>query len=134
MKSTQRQKQIRRKPMNNSTKDEIEGSVQEAKGSVKEKAGQVTNRPALTAEGKAEKIAGRVQKEVGQIEEVLEKWMAKRRSGLNNAMFPALRVERNDFRRAAVFGSPLRRKGDPHVDTDYHLGVAFRGWWRVLRP
>jgi uncharacterized protein YjbJ (UPF0337 family) len=41
--------------MNNSTKDEIEGSVQEAKGSVKEKAGQVTNRPAIAAEGKAEK-------------------------------------------------------------------------------
>jgi uncharacterized protein YjbJ (UPF0337 family) len=58
--------------MNNSTKDEIEGSVQEAKGQ-SEKAGQVTNRPALAAEGKAEKIAGKVQKEVGQIEEVLEK-------------------------------------------------------------
>jgi uncharacterized protein YjbJ (UPF0337 family) len=39
--------------MNNSTKDEIEGSVQEAKGSVKEKAGQNTNRPALAAEGKS---------------------------------------------------------------------------------
>ncbi len=47
--------------MNNSTKNEIEGSVQEAKGSVKEKAGQVTNRPALAAEGNAGKIAGNVQ-------------------------------------------------------------------------
>ena len=66
-------KAIKRKPMNRSTKDEIEGGVQEAKGSVKEKAGQVTNRPALAAEGNAEKIAGKAQKEVGQIEEVLEK-------------------------------------------------------------
>ncbi len=66
-------KAIRRKPINNSTKDEIEGSLQEAKGSIKEKVGQVTNRPGLAAEGKAEKIAGKVQKEVGQIEEVLEK-------------------------------------------------------------
>jgi uncharacterized protein YjbJ (UPF0337 family) len=48
-------------PMNKSTKDEIEGSMQEAKGSVKEKTGQVTNRPNLTAEGKTEKIAGKVQ-------------------------------------------------------------------------
>jgi uncharacterized protein YjbJ (UPF0337 family) len=97
--------------MNNSMKDEIEGSVQEAKGSVKEKAGQVTNRPALAAEGKAEKIAGKVQEEVGQIKEALEKWMAKRRSGLNNARFPPNRVGSNDFRHAAVFGSPLRREG-----------------------
>jgi hypothetical protein len=25
------------------------------------------------------------------------------------------------------------RKEDVHVDTDYHLGVGFRGRWRVLR-
>jgi uncharacterized protein YjbJ (UPF0337 family) len=68
--------------MNNSTKDEIEGSMQEAKGSVKEKAGQVTNRPALAAEGKAEKIAGRLQKEVGQIEEVLELGLRRIADGL----------------------------------------------------
>jgi hypothetical protein len=37
--------------------------------------------------------------------------MAKRRSGLNDAMFPANRVESNDFLCAAVFGSPLRREG-----------------------
>jgi hypothetical protein len=39
----------------------------------------------------------------------------------------------NEFRRAAVPGLTFGEKEDPHVDTDYYIGVGFRGRWRVLR-
>jgi uncharacterized protein YjbJ (UPF0337 family) len=59
-------------PMNNSTKDQAEGTLHEVKGKVKEKVGQVTNNPRLQNEGTDEKIGGKVQKKVGQVEKVLE--------------------------------------------------------------
>jgi hypothetical protein len=46
----------------------------------------------------------------------------------------AYRALRDDSRRAAVSGLTFRGKEDPRVDTDYHLGVGFRGRWRILRP
>jgi uncharacterized protein YjbJ (UPF0337 family) len=59
--------------MKSSTKDQIEGKLQEAKGKIKEKAGQMTNNPKLKAEGQDEEVAGTVQKKVGQIKKVFEK-------------------------------------------------------------
>lgn len=58
--------------MNNSTKDQAEGTLHEVKGKVKEKVGQVTNNPRLQNEGTDEKNGGKVQKKVGQVEKVLE--------------------------------------------------------------
>jgi uncharacterized protein YjbJ (UPF0337 family) len=59
--------------MKPSTKDQVEGKIQEMKGKVKEKVGQVTDNPKLAAEGHVEKLAGKVQHKVGQIEKVFEK-------------------------------------------------------------
>jgi len=63
----------RRKQMNPSTKDQIEGTIHEVKGKVKETIGHATNNADLEAEGKAENLGGKLQKKVGQIEKVLEK-------------------------------------------------------------
>ena len=59
--------------MNQSTKDQLEGTLHDVKGSLKEKAGKLTNNPNLTAEGQGEKLGGKFQKKVGQVEKVLEK-------------------------------------------------------------
>ena len=117
--------------MKQSTKDEIKGNMHEAKGTVKEKAGQVTNNPNLTAEGQNEKLAGKVQKELGQIEKVISERGAVTLIG---GIVLCVSAESNDFRRAAISGLTFRGKEDPRVDTDYHLGVGFRGRWKVLRP
>jgi uncharacterized protein YjbJ (UPF0337 family) len=60
-------------PMDNSTKDRVEGKFHEVKGKVKEKVGQVTNDPNLESEGQDEKLAGKVQKRIGNVEKVFEK-------------------------------------------------------------
>jgi uncharacterized protein YjbJ (UPF0337 family) len=59
--------------MNSSTKDKIEGNVDQAVGAVKEKAGQATNNPDLQDRGTAQKIGGKVQDKVGDIKKVFEK-------------------------------------------------------------
>ena len=59
--------------MNQSTKDQLQGTLHEVKGTVKEKIGEAVHKPTLADEGKAEKFAGKVQTKVGQIEKVLEK-------------------------------------------------------------
>lgn len=58
--------------MNNSTKDQAEGTLHEVKGKVKEQIGKTTNNTRLQDEGTSEKIAGKVQKKIGQVEKVLE--------------------------------------------------------------
>jgi len=59
--------------MNSSTKDKIEGKVDQAKGAVKEKAGQVTGNPDLQDRGTAQKVGGKVQDKVGDIKKVFGK-------------------------------------------------------------
>ena len=59
--------------MNESTKDKIEGKVDQAKGAVKEKAGQVTGNPDLQDRGTAQKVGGKIQEKVGDIKKVFEK-------------------------------------------------------------
>jgi uncharacterized protein YjbJ (UPF0337 family) len=63
----------RRKQMEKSTTDQIEGKLHELKGKVKEKAGELTDNPELTAEGQDENFSGKVQKKIGQIKQVFEK-------------------------------------------------------------
>jgi uncharacterized protein YjbJ (UPF0337 family) len=60
-------------PMENSTKDKVEGSFHELKGKIKENVGQVTNNPDLESEGKGEKVVGKFQKKVAEAEKVFEK-------------------------------------------------------------
>jgi uncharacterized protein YjbJ (UPF0337 family) len=60
-------------PMDNSTKDKLEGNFHELKGKVKEKVGQVTNDPNLESKGQGEKLAGKFQKKTGDVEKVFEK-------------------------------------------------------------
>lgn len=57
--------------MDQSTKDQVNGSIHDLKGAAKQKVGQVTNDPALEAEGQDEQLAGKIQKKVGQVEKVL---------------------------------------------------------------
>jgi uncharacterized protein YjbJ (UPF0337 family) len=60
-------------PMDNSTKDKVEGNFHELKGKVKEKVGKVTNDPNLESKGQSEKLAGKFQKKTGDVEKVFEK-------------------------------------------------------------
>ena len=59
--------------MKTSTKDQVEGKLQEAKGKIKQKVGEVTKNPNLEAEGQDDELAGTVKKKVGQIKKVFEK-------------------------------------------------------------
>jgi uncharacterized protein YjbJ (UPF0337 family) len=60
------------KTMKNSTKDQVQGKLQEVKGMVKQKAGKILHSPGLESEGQLEKTAGKVRQKLGQIEKVLE--------------------------------------------------------------
>lgn len=59
--------------MDDSTKDKLEGQMNELKGKVKEKVGQATDDPDLEAEGTGDKVGGKVQQKVGDIKKVFEK-------------------------------------------------------------
>jgi uncharacterized protein YjbJ (UPF0337 family) len=59
--------------MQQSTKDQIKGTVHELKGKAKQTVGQITKNPSLVADGDNEKLTGKIQKKVGQIEKVFEK-------------------------------------------------------------
>ena len=59
--------------MNESTKDKIEGKIDQAKGAVKEKAGEAIGNPDLQDRGTAEKVGGKIQEKVGDIKKVFEK-------------------------------------------------------------
>ncbi len=56
--------------MDSSTKDKIEGKIDQAKGAVKEKTGEVTGNPDLQDRGTAEKAGGKIQEKVGDIKKV----------------------------------------------------------------
>jgi uncharacterized protein YjbJ (UPF0337 family) len=75
--------------INQSTKNEVEGTIHELKGKVKEKAGQVTNHPGLEAEGTVEKAGGKIQKQFGYFQKaVAKRW---RSSGIVPAVMPKAR-------------------------------------------
>jgi uncharacterized protein YjbJ (UPF0337 family) len=59
--------------MDSSTKDRIEGKVDQAKGTVKEKTGEAVGNPDLRDRGTAERVGGKVQEKVGDIKKVFEK-------------------------------------------------------------
>ncbi len=59
--------------MKDSTKDKVEGKVEQAKGTMKEKAGQATHDKDLTSEGRGDKMGGKVQEKVGDAEKFFEK-------------------------------------------------------------
>lgn len=58
--------------MDSSTKDKIEGNLDQATGAVKEKVGQATGNPDLQDRGTAEEIGGKIQEKVGDIKKVFE--------------------------------------------------------------
>lgn len=58
--------------MDSSTKDKIEGKLDQAKGAVKEKVGQATGNPDLQDRGTAEEIGGKIQEKVGDLKKVFE--------------------------------------------------------------
>ena len=59
--------------MEESTKDKVQGNLNQAAGAVKQKVGEVTNNPDLRDEGTADKLKGKVQEKVGDIKKVFEK-------------------------------------------------------------
>ena len=59
--------------MEESTKDKIQGKINDLTGKVKEKVGDATNNPDLHDEGMADQIKGKVQEKVGDIKKVFEK-------------------------------------------------------------
>jgi uncharacterized protein YjbJ (UPF0337 family) len=59
--------------MDDSTKDKLQGTVNDVKGTVKEEVGKITKNQDLEDEGTDEKVAGKFQKKVGDIVKVFEK-------------------------------------------------------------
>ncbi len=59
--------------MEESTKDKVQGNLNQATGAVKEKVGEATNDPGMQDEGTVEKLKGKVQEKVGDIKKVFEK-------------------------------------------------------------
>jgi uncharacterized protein YjbJ (UPF0337 family) len=59
--------------MENSTKQQLEGTMHETKGAAKEQIGKDTQNPELESEGRKEKVAGIVQKKLGEIEQLFGK-------------------------------------------------------------
>lgn len=59
--------------MKSSTKDKIQGNIDQAKGSVQEKAGRATNDPEMEDRGAANRVGGKIQEKVGDIKKVFEK-------------------------------------------------------------
>ena len=59
--------------MKESTKDKIQGAINETAGKVKEKVGEATNDPNLHDEGTGDQVKGKVQSKIGDIKKVFEK-------------------------------------------------------------
>ncbi len=59
--------------MNSSTKDKIQGKIDQVQGTVKEKTGEAIGNPDLQDRGTAEKVSGKIQEKVGDIKKVFEK-------------------------------------------------------------
>ena len=59
--------------MKSSTKDKIQGTLNEAKGKVKEETGKATRNPDLRDRGTVEKAGGKIQRKVGDVKKVFGK-------------------------------------------------------------
>lgn len=59
--------------MEDSTKDKVQGNLDQASGTVKEKVGEATDNPDMQDEGTLEKLKGKVQDKVGDVKKVFEK-------------------------------------------------------------
>ena len=56
--------------MKSSTKDKIQGGINEAKGKAKEETGKAIGNPNLRDRGAAEKAGGKIQRKVGDVKKV----------------------------------------------------------------
>jgi len=56
--------------MDSSTKDKVDGKLDQAAGAVKEKTGEVTGNQDLQDRGTAQKVAGKVEEKVGDVKKV----------------------------------------------------------------
>ncbi len=59
--------------MEESTKDKIQGKINNLTGQAKEKVGEATDNKDLHEEGQEEQVKGKVQSKVGDIKKVFEK-------------------------------------------------------------
>jgi uncharacterized protein YjbJ (UPF0337 family) len=59
--------------MKSSTKDKIQGRINQVKGAIKEKAGKASGDADLQDRGTAEKVGGTIQKGVGDVKKVFGK-------------------------------------------------------------
>ena len=59
--------------MEESTKDKIQGKINDLTGKAKEKVGDATNNPDLHDEGQDDQLKGKVQSKIGDIKKVFEK-------------------------------------------------------------
>ena len=59
--------------MEESTKDKIQGKINDLAGQAKEKVGDATNNPDLKEEGQDDQLKGKVQSKVGDVKKVFEK-------------------------------------------------------------
>ena len=59
--------------MKSSTKDKIQGKVEQVKGAVKEKTGSATRDPDMQDRGTAQKVGGKIQDKVGDVKKVFGK-------------------------------------------------------------
>ena len=56
--------------MDSSTRDKMDGKIDQAVGTVKEKTGQATGNPDLQDRGTAQKIGGKIEEKVGDVKKV----------------------------------------------------------------
>lgn len=59
--------------MDSSTKDKMEGKVDQAVGAVKEKTGEATRNPDLQDRGTAQKVGGKIEEKVGDVKKVFDR-------------------------------------------------------------
>lgn len=59
--------------MKSSTKDKVEGKMEQAKGKIKEGAGKAANDPELEVKGKVENAAGKAKEKMGDVKKVIGK-------------------------------------------------------------
>jgi uncharacterized protein YjbJ (UPF0337 family) len=59
--------------MEESTKDKIQGTINDLAGKTKETVGEATDDKDLQAEGKGDQLKGKVQDKIGDIKKVFEK-------------------------------------------------------------
>ena len=59
--------------MKDSTKNKVEGTLDELTGKVKEEVGEATDNPRLEGEGEGQQVGAKVQKKVGDVQKVFDK-------------------------------------------------------------